>query len=324
MMIACVFCTCSRKNETKTAAANVEAVQNARAVVSILPASLEREIDLIEFFQRLDQFAELERAGTWIQGMALAESGIRENAGDYAGAIAAAYKELSWAWGLGLIEKHEVENGLLNVLAAKNEDDVIAVTNALLAFLNGQWDNAAAGLAPFFDDNDEPDSFGRWLLLVCALEKNGDDRRAGAAYRSIRARYAQYPEYWYRGARAFSGIIAAEFAENCINTAPQGPFADESRRIITEFVGLNSSDAPSIRTKREIDITVTLAVNSGNPQILDTLLPLLSLSDNPYTTYAVNTLRGLNSLAGFRDYFNRRALDSSGRLSERLFYIWRG
>jgi hypothetical protein len=49
----------------------------------------------------LDDFAQLERSGTWLQGMGFTESGIRENAGDYAGAVTAAYKELSWMYGMG-------------------------------------------------------------------------------------------------------------------------------------------------------------------------------------------------------------------------------
>ncbi|MDR2542655.1 MAG: hypothetical protein LBC80_04300 [Treponema sp.] len=310
--------TCSRETISRELPSAVMVSSNT------LPAALQRELDLRSFLQTLDELAELERAGSWIQGMAFTESGIRENAGDYAGAVIAAYKELSWAYGMGLIQKQEIEQGLLNIIAAKNEDETLAVTTALLAFLNGRWDDAAAGLAPFIDIDDEPDGFGRWLLLVCVLEKDKDDRHTGAAYRSIRARYAQFPEYWYRGARAFSGIIAAEFAENGINSSPVGPFADECRKILASFIGLNVEDAPSIRTKREIEAVVSLSVNSGNPQILDVLLPLISLPDNAYTVYAVGALRALASISGFRDYYARRAEASSGRLAERLSFLGRG
>jgi hypothetical protein len=294
------------------------------ALPTASPTFFQREIDFNSFMQTLDELAELERAGSWMQGMAIAESRIRENAGDYVGAVIAAYKELSWAYGMGMIQKHEIEQGLLNILATRNEHETLAITNALLAFLNERWDDAAAGFAPFFDEHDEPDSFGRWLQLVCILEKNNNDRRAAAAYRSIRARYAHFPEYWYRGARVFSGIIAVEFAENGINSSPHGPFANECRKILTSFTGLKTEDAPSIRTKREIEAFISLSVNSGNPQILDSLLPLISLPDNPYTVYAIGALRALSSITVFRDYFNRRAAASSGRLAERLFYIGRG
>jgi len=306
-----------------------------------LPASPGETADTASILRTLDELAELERAGTWIQGLALTESSLRENAGDYAGAVAAAFKELSWAYGLGLIKKEGLEQGLSNVLGINGEETVTAAANAIMAFLNGKWDDAAAGLEPLFNELDEPDSFGRWMILVCALEKNkiisgagleaGADvsayeknRRANAVYKSIRARYAQFPEYWYRGARAFSGVIAAEFAENCINSSPQGPFALECRSILASHTGLGIEDGFSIMTKNEIESLISRAISSGNPQILDSLLPLIGLPDNPYTVYAVGALRALTSVPAFRDYFNGQASTARGRLAERLSYICRG
>jgi len=287
----------------------------------------------------LDELAEVERAGSWFQGMGLTESSLRENAGDYTGAVAAAYKELAWAYGMGLLKKEDLNNGLLNVLAVKGEDSVTAATNAILAFFNEQWTDAAAGLKPLFNEADEPDGFGRWMMLVCTLELSvlelsaqeqdtrrlsiQEERRAAAAYKSIRARYAHFPEYWYRGARAFPGSIGAEFAENCINSSPQGPFAQESRKILAAHIGLKTEDGLAIKTKKEIETIISQAVNSGNPQILDSLLPLISLPDNPYTVYAVGALRALTSVPRFRDYFNKQAASAKGRLAERLSYICR-
>jgi len=285
------------------------------------------EKDLPSLLQKLDELAELERTGTWLQGMALTESSLRENAGDYAGAVAAAYKELAWAYGMGLIQKSDLEQGLINVLSVQGKETVTLAANSIIAFFNERWDEAAAGLRPLFNDFDEPDGFGRWMMLVCELEKNiaseAQDRKTAAAYRSIRARYAQFPEYWYRGARAFSGVIAAEFAENCINSSPQGPFAQESRKILASYMGLRIEDNTSLLTKREIESIISQSVNSNNPQILDSLLPLISLPDNPYTVYAVGALRSLTGNHVFRDYFNRQASSARGRLAERLSFISR-
>jgi hypothetical protein len=295
-----------------------------------MPVSSGEVPDLPLLLRTLDELAELERAGPWIQGLALTESSIRENAGDYAGAVAAAFKELSWAYGLGLIQKEDLEQGLLNVLDVKGDETVTAAANAILAFVKGRWDEAGAGLRLLFNELDEPDGFGRWMILVCALEYSirekgtAEDRRIAAAYKSIRARYSQFPEYWYRGARAFSGSIAAEFAENCINTSPQGPFALECRAILAYHTGVGIENGLSIKTKREIEAVILQSVNSGNPQILDSLLPLISLPDNPYTVYAVGALRALTSIPGFRDYFNNQAAAARGRLAERLTYIGRG
>ncbi|MDR0444024.1 MAG: hypothetical protein LBH44_11530 [Treponema sp.] len=272
----------------------------------------------------LDELAELERAGNWFQGMALAESGMREKAGDYTGAVAAAYKELAWAYGRGLIQKTDVEQGLLNLLSQNNDDSVVFAADAVLAFTREQWDAAATGLGALFDELEEPDGFGRWMVLSCALEKNRENRQAAAAYKAIRARYVNFPEYWYRGARAFPGIIAAEYAENCINAAPQGPFASECRNILAAYNGLKREDGFSIKTKTEIELIISESVNAGNPQLLDVLLPLISLPDNPYTVYAMGALRALTSVPGYRDYFDGQARVSKGRLAERLSYICRG
>jgi len=341
----CFSAGCVRPHESLNGAKVIPPTQG-----QVSQAGRMADIDITSLLRTLDELAELERAGSWIQGMALTESGIRESLGDYPGAVAAAYKELSWAYGLGLIQKEEVEQGLLNVLAANSDEIVAASVNAILAFLRGQWNEATNGLDLLFSylESDEPvtsaeravtwlhasegsppDGFGRWMLLSSALELSiweteNEERRTGAAYRSIRARYAQFPEYWYRGARAFTGIIAADFAENCINLSPTGPFADECRIILADYAGIRMEDGLSIRTRREIDMIISQAVNSGKPQFLEQLFPLISLNDNPYTTYAVGALRSLAGVPRFRDYFSTQAAAARGRLAERLIYISRG
>ena len=280
--------------------------------------------ETVQARRSLDELAELERSGSYFQGLALAESGLRETIGDYAGAVAAAYKELSWAYGQGNIQKADLEQGLLNVLALSTEDAVTRAAGAILAFTQEKWTQAQAALDPLFMEQEEPDGFGRWMLLVCQLEKNREDRQAAAAYRAIRARYAQFPEYWYRGARAFSGVVAADYAERCIGVAPQGPFATDCRAMLAAISGLKKEDSQSLKTKLEIDEAVTRSINQGDPGILDALIPLISLPDNPYTIYAVGALRALASVQKYKDFFNEKAAVSKGRLAERLVYICRG
>ena len=286
-------------------------------------ASALSDANMEDLLQSLDEIAELERAGTWMQGMAITESTIRENIGDYAGAVAAAFKELAFAYGRGLIQKQDIEQGLLALLELKGDTSIITATNAIIAFSQEKWTQASSSLPFVFDTDEEPDSFANWMILVCALEKDPKDRRAGAVYRSIRARYAQFPEYWYRGARAFSGTVAAEFAEHCINSAPQGPYADECRKILASHTGLKNEEGLSLKTKREIETVIVQSINAGNPQILDSLLPLIDLPDNPYTIFAVGALRSLTGYPEFREYFSTQASSSRGRLAERLSYISR-
>jgi len=285
--------------------------------------------DLDSLTRSLSELAELERAGSWFQGMALAESSIRETMGDFSGAVVAAYKELSRAYGAGLIQKNELEQSISNLITAIDQDTVIAAAKAIINFQNEKWSEASKTFRSLFNELDEPDGFARWMILVCDLENNGtassiENRRAAEAYKSIRARYVQFPEYWYRGARVFSGVIAADYAETCVNLSPQGPFADECRSILAAYVGLKTEHSSSIRTMREIDDVINQSVNSGNPEILAELFPLISLPDNPYTVYAVSALRSLTGYSGFRDYFLARAASAAGHLAERLSYISRG
>jgi len=325
-VLTIVFSACGVENQVKTTEMPVKKRQIADVKTLKTPAlaDLASAEEAVGLRRSLDELAELERSGTWLQGMALTESTLREKTGDYAGAVAAAYKELSMAYGKGLIQKKEMEQGLLNLHTLKGEGTVMAATEAILAFERGQWAESSAALNLLFDEQEEPDGIGRWMILVCALEKNSGDRRAGQAYKSIRARYAQFPEYWYRGARAFSGLVAAEYAENCINSSTQGPFADECRIKLAVISGLKTEDGTLIKTKSEIESVISTSIKSGSPELLAPLFPLISLPDNPYTMYAVSALRNLSSSAKYRDYFNEHSISSKGRLAERLAYICRG
>jgi hypothetical protein len=193
-----------------------------------------------------------------------------------------------------------------------------------MAFIEGRWKEAEALLGPRFEDDEEPDGFARWLLLACALEQNSGARKTGAAYGAIRARYTSFPEYWYRGARFFSGALAAEYAERCISLAPEGPFAGECREILAAAAGLEPRDGAALKSRMEIEELLSRAVSGNDPELLSGLLPLISLPDNSYTVYAIGALQALAMAPRFGDYLEALGKKSSGRLAERLRYICRG
>jgi hypothetical protein len=119
-------------------------------------------------------------------------------------------------------------------------------------------------------------------------------------------------------------LISLEYAEICINLAPFGPFAAECRRILASSSGLKPEDGPSIKSKNEIEWLISQAVNTGNPLVLEQLMPLVSLPENPYTVYAIGALKSLSAVPLFRNYFDELAVQSKGRLADRLAYICRG
>ena len=281
----------------------------------------------VEIAASLERIAEIERAGGFFPGLGLTESELRENAGDYAGAAVAAYKELSWAYGYGVISMSQVEEGLQNALTLFTDTDDLRrsagfrALRACMAFGRGEWKEAEELLEGLLSPDEEPDSFLRWMLLVCALEQNTDadkGRAARSAYGAIRARYALFPEYWYRGARS----IDTAYAEQCINTSPQGPFAENSRAILAARFGI-APDGKALRTRAEIENVLRASVSMNKPNAMEELFPLMALPDNPYTIYALGAMQALSSIPEFKNFFIESALKTSGRLAERLNYISR-
>ncbi|MDR0590138.1 MAG: hypothetical protein LBG25_06295 [Spirochaetaceae bacterium] len=297
--------------------------------------------ETLSYAAALEELAETERSGGFTPGMGLSESMLREWSGDYGGAVIAAYKELSWAYGYGAgVTKDSMAQGLKTVLSLYETGEgnsalsdpslgeaaraqALLAARGVLAFHNGAWVQARLSLEGL-DIGDEPDSFARWMSLVCRLEEGEPFRQIMGAYGAIRARYEGFPEYWYRGARHFSGYVRGEYAERCINLAPQGPFAEECRGILAETVGLSVNEGSSIKTRAEIEESITRSTASGSPGVLTELFALLSLQDNPFTLYTAGALRALAIQEDFRNWFTQEAARTSGRLAERLLYISRG
>jgi hypothetical protein len=277
----------------------------------------------------LEEIAELERSGGFVPGLGLAESNLRESSGDYAGAVLAVYKELSWAYGRGEggVTREAVAAGLGSVLELG--PGAAEAARAVLAFFEGRWKEAGTLIEQLFAEETETDAFSRWMLLVCAMEQGDLSREIRGEYSAIRARYAAFPEYWYRGARCFRipGTVvstAGAYAERCINLAGNGPYAPECRAILAETAGLGGKDGGAIKTQAEIELLVETALRNSRPELLAGLLPLVELPDNPYTIYASGALRALAADEKFRAWFSSQAANAKGRLAERLLYISRG
>ena len=282
----------------------------------------------------LDELIELERSGGFVPGLGLAESRLREDAGDYAGAVLAVFKELSWAYSLGAadVSRDTIRQGLEKLLEPEApfeqeaREEIAATVRAIFAFFEGRYNEAEKQLSLLFGKDDEADSFSRFMLLVCALENGTAGREEKSMYGAIRARYMGFPEYWYHYARSEPGTgeIVSAYAERCINLAPEGPYAAECRIMLAETMGLKAEEASSLKTRFEIETTISEAVNLRNPELLSSLLTLIALPDNPSTLYASGALRALAGEALFNSWFTREAEKARGRLAERLLYISRG
>ena len=278
-----------------------------------------------EFLLAMEQIAEIERSGSYFQGLGMLESVLREDSGDLIGALISAYKELSWPYGFGGISESKIDEGITRLkseIEKTGDISLLSVVEGIIAFHNESWNHASEILRRFPPLYDEPDSYYQWMLLVCALE-SGNNSAVRSAYGSIRARYSKLPDYWYRGARTFDSERSAIYAENCINLNPGSPFSAECRKILANFHGI-AVNGEAIRTIAEIEDVISRSVAESNPEILAGLFPLMNLPDNDNTQYALGAMKSLAAVPVYRDYFLNQSALQSGRLAERLAYITRG
>ena len=286
----------------------------------------------------LDLIAEIERGGAFFPGLGFYESSLREAAGDFAGAALAAYKELSFAYGFGNLTGEQVESSLRSALIAINvraggelEASTAEFMGAMalsgcIAFHNEDWEEAERYFSIIKEWYEEPDSFLNWIIMVIALEQAKDGNVSG--YSAIRSRYTQFPEYWFRGAKAFTAMgsdpnIAVMYAEHCINIKTDGPFASPSRRILAIHSGLMpvSEIYEKLFTRGEIEDKIQRSLKENNPNHLDELLLILSLPDNPYTFFALGAMSSILPNPQFQTYFQDIVLISEGLLKDRLLYL---
>jgi hypothetical protein len=138
-----------------------------------------------DWFDRLERMAERERSGGFEAGAGLRESTLREQGGDYAGAVFATFKELFWAYSFAAGEerRRSVESmikagfrGLMDNLGQMidpaSAEAARQASQVCLSFFEGRYEEAEAlfaGIGAGRGDA-EPDEFSAWMGLVCALE----------------------------------------------------------------------------------------------------------------------------------------------------------
>lgn len=303
-----------------------------KGITSQFVAASKKESTLVQSnVQALQSLEEDERTGGFKPGMGLAESSLREQAGDLPGAVFAAFKEVLFAYQYGYLSASQIDERLQAV--EKNfpgNQEVAAAIGACKALLSGKAQEGLTKLKALDLELYTLDSFPRWMERVFVLQDAGKakGKTTGSAvwdeYLATRSRYINYPLYWLVFARHSDGAQRMDGAERCVSLAPQGPYAEEGRSLLAIAAGLSKRDSTSIKTRLEIEqiIETVVATNTGDG--LKELLPLLALPDNPYTLYALGACRGLATQENFARYFQGEMKKSSGRLHERLRYILGG
>ncbi|GHV22078.1 hypothetical protein FACS189494_08390 [Spirochaetia bacterium] len=338
-MLAALFSGC--KKTAKTDLPSVSESIGNRVVPAINASSNYPAVKDEETFSSvLDMLAETERNNGYVQGMGLSESSFREKNGDFSGAVIAAFKEIAWTYSyMNLsndpppITKATIKDGLEKIKTLYDGNDyktAVAAAEASILFIDGHFDKSKIILSELFTQEVAPDSFPNWMRLVCGLEDGEVTHAEKEVYSSIRARYAAFPAYWYYGARNFTGGMAADFAERCINLAPHGPYSGEARKILASFMGVQSKDIKDFLTRKEIEEIISKSVSASDPELLSPLLPLIALRDNQFTLNISDSLRKLSSNNSFKAWFvNQETIaikrfGTDNRLVDRLRYITRG
>ncbi|MDR1468856.1 MAG: hypothetical protein LBT00_06145 [Spirochaetaceae bacterium] len=139
-----------------------------------------------DWFDQIERLAEKERSGGFESGAGLRESTLREQGGDYAGAVFATFKELFWAYSFAEGEERQqslesmIEAGFRGLVEnlAQMLDPVSAhaagqAAGACSAFFAGRYEEAGALIAGIKRADAEPDEFSVWMGLVCDLENAG-------------------------------------------------------------------------------------------------------------------------------------------------------
>lgn len=280
------------------------------------------------FVDTLSDLAERERRGRYEPGFGLFESTVRERAGDYTGAVFAAYKDLVYGYGRGEIESKDIATRLdrlesgFATSSGPGAASVLPAIRAARAFQGGDWQAVTEALRGIQSFDGQQDSFPLWMELTAKLEQSLASENELERYAIMQSRYALLPEYWFHFARAQKNIdLMRDSAERCIALAPAGPFAKDARSSIAASYGLAKSDGDSLLIPFEIESIATRAVQTGKPEVLEAMLPILGLADNPATLYAVGALRGLCASDDMRSWLGAKAATSRGRIAERLRYI---
>jgi hypothetical protein len=283
----------------------------------------------------LDKIAETERAKGYVAGIGLYESQQRELAGDFAGSVIAAFKEMLWAHALSDSDSvksytmNDVENGLEAIITEfdnkniEQREPVNVAAEACLAFTQEKFAKCAENLSLIFDDDEEADSFLNWMRLICAMsgDPGGAARALRARYAAMRARYSAIPAYWYYGARYFPPTERPIYAENCVDSNPRGAYAQYCRDMLAEEAGIAKKDAQYFRTRMEIEAAVGAAIKNGDASELGGIIDVLRLNDNSRTLYAAGALKTLAKDPRMRPYLTARYNEAKGRQRERLEYI---
>ena len=273
----------------------------------------------------LANLAEAERRGRYESGLGVFESGLRDEAGDHAGAVFAAYKDLAYAFGRGQIDESAMNERLDELEAGRsNEKDpaALAAMKAIHSFIAGDWIAALSALREMPAGDGEEDSFEHWIELASTLRLERSSPGALGRYALLQSRYSLLPDYWFDFALAQDDAeLMRDSAQRCIALAPAGPLAGDARAMIAGSYGLEPSDGASMLIPAEIESIIRRTIDNENPAVLEELFPVLELADNPATLYALGALRSLCAVAEVRTWLSARSGTSGGRTAERLRYI---
>ncbi|MBN1834752.1 MAG: hypothetical protein JW820_02815, partial [Spirochaetales bacterium] len=288
-----------------------------------------------ELEQALRLYRERQRRFGFVTGQGLEESALFERLGRIDEAILSAFMELEYGQARASLDREALRRNLAELSRELDEGsgNTRPETRSLLAavdrYVEGDWQGTSAALAEVGEN--PPHGFLDLLKSAAALEllqagAGADDWPAAMAeYVELEELFKDLQSYYYhlwRGMRSAPGgyslALVQPVLEKTILLGPGAEQAAETRAELGRLLGLTPEQGRRLLLEPEIRAAAAEAVARRQPALLEPLLELLALPDTIYGLQATFVLQQAADDPAVRVYLERRRLEASGRLRERL------
>ena len=292
--------------------------------MSLLGISQEAESNVVLMVSLID---EMRLRNPELRGTGLKQAEILEQAGAPLSALIAIFSEIEYARYSGFMDNDSVI-ATLDVIAqdlagdaAIDREASLKMVEGLKSFVLGRWGMAEAVFAELVPE--VPVMFYNYLRLSSMLQTGLGSEKVFANYAALERNYNGLQGYYYHfwnGMKKGSGKYNAENAEgvlkNCILTAPQSPYAEESRIELGNLYGI--SDGKNILLPEELFYFVNSIINGAPVELLEPAALMLEMEDNVFIKDAMSLLEEAVKDARIAEWFKNRAAGGSSLMQARV------
>ncbi|TVQ39133.1 MAG: hypothetical protein EA384_07670 [Spirochaetaceae bacterium] len=276
---------------------------------------------------------ELTRASTLLEqrrqlfgyspGQGVIESWLYQQLGDIGLSVASALMEIEHLRYHQPLSDADVFGSIERLRESLDDWAGPQLLRAYAFFVNGRWEQAAAGLQEIRStvQHDMVD----YLWLVSRLRSHRADNDDLGQYTALEAAFRWSQFYYYHLWRilgsagdGYSILTARELLEHAVLLSPGSKAARASRIELGRLLGLSPAESKLLLLGEELDALARRAVAYRDPRLLDAIIESLQLPDTIYTLAAMLTLQRLAQFAPLRHYLVHAAAELEGTAADRL------